>query len=370
MVAAISTSGEVIVKWHIVGFLWCTPGCGWRYDGYSMNRLLAIRLQALGDMIICLPYLQGLKQANPGLTIDFLTRAEQSSIPEQLSMFRKVWRLHGGRKNLAQRAAAVVLLPRLLMQKYDAVLDLQNNHITSWVCNRIAPAKTVRFDTSSKVPHGSRCASAVRELGLPDAGAVFEIPLRHIDQSAQLLKAHGWSGSPLVCINPAGFFKTRHWPESYYSGFASKWKERYPHHQFLFVGLASLHQRIGGLLEAFPDSVDLCGLTSPVQAYQVIRQCRLMLSEDSGLMHMAWTQGVPTVALFGSTPSYWSRPLGDHAVCLDSSDLSCGDCFAETCARGDMLCLTRRSPEEVLRVCETLLDRASQKGLIALESST
>ncbi len=320
-----------------------------------MKRLLAIRLQALGDMIIGFPYLQGLKNENPGLIIDFMTRAEQASIPKQMTMFRNVWPLFGGRLDLAQRAAAVLLLPRLLMQRYDAVLDLQNNHISGWLSNRIAPDETVRFDKASRIPHGTRCHQAVSQLGLQYSAPNFDVSLRDESQARQLLTANGWTGAPLICLNPAGFFETRHWPQAYYLQFAEMWKKKNPDHQFVFVGLASLRGRVEAMLNAYPDSVDLCGQTSPVQAYEVMRQCRLMLSEDSGLMHMAWTQGVATVALFGSTPSYWSRPMGIHSLCLDSSDLSCGDCFSETCARGDMLCLTRRTPADVMQACESLL---------------
>jgi ADP-heptose:LPS heptosyltransferase len=64
-------------------------------------------------------------------------------------------------------------------------------------------------------------------------------------------------------------------------------------------------------------------------------------------MHMAWLSGIPTLALFGSTRSEWSRPLGDHTLLLDSSDLSCGGCMESTCRFGDNHCLTRYTPQQV-----------------------
>jgi len=83
-----------------------------------------------------------------------------------------------------------------------------------------------------------------------------------------------------------------------------------------------------------------------------------VLSEDSGLMHMAWVSGTPVVALFGSTRSDWSRPLGPRSVFLDSSDLSCGACMQATCRRGDVFCLSRRSPEEVFARAVSLLEQS------------
>ena len=62
---------------------------------------------------------------------------------------------------------------------------------------------------------------------------------------------------------------------------------------------------------------------------------------------MAWICGIPTLVLFGSTRSDWSRPLGTHSFFLDSSDLPCGNCMQEVCRYGDVHCLTRYDPEMV-----------------------
>jgi heptosyltransferase-2 len=91
----------------------------------------------------------------------------------------------------------------------------------------------------------------------------------------------------------------------------------------------------------------------------------LMLTEDSGLMHMAWVQGVPTVALFGSSPSYWSAPMGIWSRCLNSSDLPCGDCFLNECKFGDVHCLTRFTPQQVVEEAESLLNSIKKANSLA-----
>ena len=64
-------------------------------------------------------------------------------------------------------------------------------------------------------------------------------------------------------------------------------------------------------------------------------------------MHLAWVQGVPTLAVFGSTRSAWSRPEGPRTDGFYSEDLSCGACMQPVCARGDLLCLARVSVDDV-----------------------
>ncbi|MEQ8424449.1 MAG: glycosyltransferase family 9 protein, partial [Cyclobacteriaceae bacterium] len=97
------------------------------------------------------------------------------------------------------------------------------------------------------------------------------------------------------------------------------------------------------------------GKTTQLEAFLILRTASFVLSEDSGLMHMSWTQGIPTLALFGSSRKDWSAPLGEFSECLDSSDLECGPCMMEKCKFNDNRCLERYSPEFVLAKAQKLL---------------
>jgi len=96
---------------------------------------------------------------------------------------------------------------------------------------------------------------------------------------------------------------------------------------------------------------DFAGRTSPGMALALVSLASLVVSDDSGLMHLAWVQGVPTVALFGSSRSSWSRPEGPRSDGVYSEDLACGACMQPVCGRGDLLCLTRVRVEDVLEKC-------------------
>src|SRR5262249_35983686 len=121
------------------------------------TKILAIRLQAMGDTVITLPYLQDLRRKMPVSTqIDFLTRKEVSEIPENLDLFHKVYALGGGRNEKLQLAEALFRLPELLMNKYDMVLDLQNNRVSRFVRKSLAPWAWSEFDRYSPVSAGER----------------------------------------------------------------------------------------------------------------------------------------------------------------------------------------------------------------------
>ncbi len=80
----------------------------------------------------------------------------------------------------------------------------------------------------------------------------------------------------------------------------------------------------------------------------ILRLCRAVVSNDTGLMHVAAALRVPTVAIFGSTSPQWTEPLGDgHYVVYKA--VSCSPCFQRTCIRRekDYLCLQEIKAEEV-----------------------
>jgi ADP-heptose:LPS heptosyltransferase len=103
--------------------------------------------------------------------------------------------------------------------------------------------------------------------------------------------------------------------------------------------------------------IDLTTKTSLAQAFGVLQHVDCVISEDSGLMHMAWVSGIPTVVLFGSTKSYQSAPSGRHTFTFHSSDLECGNCGQPVCPLGTTECLNRLRPEQVLEAAKTAMSR-------------
>lgn len=323
------------------------------------RRVLLIRLQALGDLVITIPYAAALRRSLSGTEIDLLAREEVAEIPEQVVLFDHVFRLGGGRATSRQLFHALRLVPTLRERRYDAVLDLQNNHVSGIVRRLLRSEAWCAFDRSSPVSHGDRTRHAIEAAGFPLAKVGPDVMLRDESLGLGLLRQAGWSEEEeLVVLNPAGAFPSRQWPIENYASFARAWRKRHPA-RFLVLGLPSLAERVRPLREALGrELIDLVGRTRPAEAYAIVRRARFILTEDSGLMHMAWTSGVPTLALFGASRSDWSAPQGPLSVCLHSGDLPCGACMEAFCRFGDVHCLTRYTPESVLEHAESLLGRA------------
>jgi heptosyltransferase II len=334
------------------------PHKTWTNTKSLPKRILAIRTQAMGDVMITLPYLQYLRRSlPPSVRLDLLTREETDPVPRHIALFDNVYSIGGARNLKKIFFLALLKLPRLLLRRYDVVIDLQNNNYSNIIRKVIRPGAWSVFDKSSPVAAGERTRLTIEALGLGKCAMDTSFQLKDEDRGRTFLDNAGWNGSDaLVVLNPAGLNATRNWPIQNYISFARLWLQQRPDTRFLVLGTDFITEKKNRLKEALGDRLfDLVGQTSPLEAFEILQHATLVLSEDSGLMHMAWVSGIPTLVLFGSTRSYWSRPLGEHSFFLDSSDLPCGNCMESVCRWGDNRCMTRHTPEKVLDHAFSLL---------------
>ena len=110
-----------------------------------------------------------------------------------------------------------------------------------------------------------------------------------------------------------------------------------------------------------PLVLNLAGKTSLSQAFDLISAARDVVSNDSGLMHVAAALGVPQVALFGSSSPRHTPPLSDKAQVIWLADdpqytpaLDCAPCYARTCQFGHTRCLHDIRPQRVAQLLQTL----------------
>jgi len=114
-------------------------------------------------------------------------------------------------------------------------------------------------------------------------------------------------------------------------------------------------------LSAAPACHVLAGKTPLMEAMALIAAARGVVSNDSGLMHIAAALGVPQVAVFGSTSPLHTPPQNARAQVLwlkDELKLDCAPCFERTCRFGHTRCLVELAPQRV----EAALRLALQAG--------
>ncbi len=224
-----------------------------------------IRLQAIGDVLITLPYLQDLRNKLPNdVRIDMLVREETENVPRHISIFNTVYSLGGGRNTKKQFLIFLCLLPKLLFTRYDILIDLQNNRLTKYIRFFLRIKSYTLFDKSSPIYAGDRNQNTINALGLAHVEFSFLTSLKAINEEA-LYKKHNLSKEiNYVVLNPAGAFENRNWELDNYVNFYNLWNKNVNENtQFIVLGLDKIKHKSSYLKNKLGSKlIDLVGTPS------------------------------------------------------------------------------------------------------------
>lgn len=152
---------------------------------------------------------------------------------------------------------------------------------------------------------------------------------------------------PILALCPgAEYGPAKRWPEAHFAAVAKQQREA--GWQTWIFG-SEKDQTVGQSIQAQVGAmcVDLTGKTSMAQAIDLMSLATAVVSNDSGLMHVAAALDKKVIALYGSSDPHFTPPLHDQADIL-TLNLACSPCFKRTCPLGHLNCLQQLPPERVL----------------------
>jgi len=198
-----------------------------------------------------------------------------------------------------------------------------------------------------------------RPIPSPTFKLAFPLDLKISQEAKKLLKSLKVNTKPgLVALGPgATYGSAKRWPLDYWNELITQMLEA-GKETLLVVGGDEEKEYLSGLWRGLPEKyskrlVSLVGKTNPRVLAAVLDECKLLITNDTGPMHVAAAVGTPTVAVFGSTSPAWTRPFGlGHEVIYKNAE--CSPCFQKTCPIG-YICLNQITVDEVLRTAKKKL---------------
>jgi heptosyltransferase-2 len=163
---------------------------------------------------------------------------------------------------------------------------------------------------------------------------------------------------PILVLCPgAEFGPSKQWPEASFAQVASHYIDA--GFQTWIMGSAKDRETANKLLANLDEQhvnacKNLCGLTTLGAAIDLMAEATAVVSNDSGLMHVAAALGLPLVVVYGSTSAAFTPPLANKVRTL-SLQLSCSPCFKRTCPLGHHNCMKQLHPNQVIGALAELL---------------
>ena len=346
-----------------------------------MNRFLIVRLGALGDIVHAIPVAAALRRSFPTARIDWLVSAKHREILDLVPVIdrRLVINDRGGAGGGSSFVSAI---RELRSARYDVVLDLQGL-IKSAVLARSSGAPRV-LGFSSRYARERLARLFYTEAYDPGRGGIYdpretrhvvainlslletigltvarpEFPIDPLDSEA-VRQVAALTGGRYAILNPGAAWPNKRWPPARFAALARALRER--------RGIASVILWGPGeepiahkIVASAPGAAVLAPKTTIADLVAVARGSALIVSGDTGPMHVAAALGVPVVGIFGPTRPSRNGPLDARDVTV-TRDTSCQCHHLRQCTR-DRMCLEDIEVDEVLRAVERRLSDVPSRG--------
>lgn len=349
----------------------------------QVRRILIIKPSSLGDVVHALPFLSSLRHRYPDRYIAWLVEEAAADLLLEHPLLDRVivsGRRRWGRairtpsRGPAALREMAALMAELRQGRYDLVVDLQGllKSAVMVLCAG-APFRVGLADGREgsgralthvvPLPPGplhavDRYLEAARFLGANPLAKAFVFPLRPDDGAraeALLVEAGAGPDMPVIALNPQARWPTKLWGEEQFARVGEMLADRHGA-RIMIIGSSSdlpVARRVANRMNPAPFVAT--GRTDLKVLIALLKRIDLLVTVDSGPMHLAAAVGTPLVALFGPTDPRLIGPYGGDGVVL-RVPLPCSPCSKRRCRiETDRLCMQSISVQEVVEAASAAL---------------
>jgi heptosyltransferase-2 len=345
----------------------------------TIDRILIVQTAFLGDVVLTLPLVQVVRQFFAFSKIDVVV------VPRAADLVRTHPDIHQVieyDKRGADRGLSgfLKLLRRIRSEKYGLALVPHRSLRSAFLVTFAGIPLRIGFDRSTgrwlfskTVRYRQDLHEIERNISLLEAIGIRhharELPklfptARDVQRVDRLLfDLELLNPQQLVAIAPGTIWNTKRWLKERYAELAARLAdERY---EVILIGgeedkaLCREIKALSGSSRVYTTA----GALSTLQSAELLRRCKLLITNDSAPMHFAVAVGTPVVAIFGATvPEFGFAPYGKHDTVVETLGLSCRPCSihgGRECPIKTFECMNAITVERVYRRVEDVMARAA-----------
>jgi lipopolysaccharide heptosyltransferase I len=329
---------------------------------FDYQHILFIKPSSMGDIVHAMPTCAAIRRAYPKARLTWLVKREWAGLVERIDGVDRVWPVESTTKGWLSQVSS------LRAEGFDLAIDLQGLFRSAAIGWLTGSSLLVGFANGREgspwfysrrvsVPQSEmhavdRYLLVAKALGAVESGRPefsFRIPQADHDEVDRLLKRSGvMPGTSWIAMNVSARWPTKRWPAASFAEVADRLQEE-GHGEVVMIGGSDERVDVAAVSEKMKvPAINLAGATTVGLLPALLSKASVLITNDSGPMHIAAAVGTPVVALFGPTSAVRTGPYGiGHDVLMGK--VPCSPCFSRTCHNVVPLeCLRAVSPEQVL----------------------
>jgi heptosyltransferase-2 len=353
----------------------------------AVRKILIRGVNWVGDAVLSIPAMRAVRRLFPEAHITLLATPWVSPVYSEVEYLDEILEyekngIHKGWAGLGRLAAD------LKQRRFDMAILLQNAFeaaLLTWRARIPLRIGYARDGRSLLLTHPCKIDSGVRQvhqvyyylgilsgLGLiaPKPWEQSELPtstsigIRKADRNAaiSMLRANGiQEGDVVVSINPGAFYgEAKRWLPDRYAAVADALANRHGARIIILGAPNDMEtvRTVAANMSSHP--VILAGQTTLGQLMGLLKESDLLITNDSGPMHLAAALDVPQLAIFGSTSEVATGPLSNNATVI-KHPVDCNPCFLRKCPT-DFHCMKEIAVAQVLEAADRILEKNRNRG--------
>lgn len=335
----------------------------------DIERILIIKLRAVGDVLLATPVVRNLRRHYPHAFLAFLTESLSREVLEGNPDLDEILVFNGRDKSWRQN---IEFINRLRWMKFDLVIDLFGNPRSALMTFLSGAKCRVGFDfrvrrfaydlvvrsRGGEVHEVEFNLDVLQALGMEvvDRELIFPLTDEAREFAEIFLQGEMSWDRPLIGISPSGGWPAKRWTDEGFAELGDKLAEGRGGQIMLLWGPGE-EGRVNRIARMMNHQPIIAPRTNLKQLAAFMERCWLVVSNDSGPMHISVAVGTPTVGIFGPTDPKLQGPWGPGHAVVRNEEIHCLGCNRLTCETHE--CMKGLGSEEVYRVTEMVLDGIS-----------
>ncbi len=332
-------------------------------DRSQVQKILVIKLRAVGDVLLSTIVTKNLRLAFPSSRIEYLTE------PPSVDLLKTNPFIDDVMVYDRSRMSGLGLIQRVRGKEFDLVIDLFGNPRTALI-TRLSGARYrvgFRFRGRSYAynipvpPRGGDVHNtqfnldAIEAIGvdIQDRNIYFHVTPNDDEVVGAVLKSEGLAGKFIAGINAGGGWYTKRWGLERFARLADLLIEQHKASVILLWGPGQKSD-VESIQSMMKHKAFIPPETTLLQLGALLKRCSILISNDSGPMHIAAAVGTPVVGIYGPTNPILQGPYGSRHVVVRNETLECLGCNFTRCPIGHP-CMRELSVDDVLNGVKRLL---------------